>query len=63
MLGCMTDVYGKKIKIKKEEGFSCDRSLNSSKFMNVTGFQPKPWKALNETMRGYSLELVEKLNK
>ena len=51
LLNLIAEVYEKKITINKEEGFFCDRSLDSSKFNAVTGFQPMSWKALIEMMR------------
>jgi len=32
-----------KIKINRDTSFHCDRSLDSTKYRNATGFKPLPW--------------------
>lgn len=42
--------YKKKIEIEPYENFICDRSLNSDKFRQQTGYAPPSWKKLVELM-------------
>lgn len=46
LLQLIAEVYRKKNKINKEDGFFCDRSLNSTKFRNITKFKNENWKSL-----------------
>lgn len=43
LLNKIKAIYGKNIKIYKDEKLRIDRSLDSSKFRKETGFNPKPW--------------------
>ena len=53
LLRLVADAYGKSIDIEADESFVIDRSLDSSRFRSVTGFQPKPWVKLVESMKGF----------
>lgn len=44
LLEIMKDVYNKEIKIKPYDDFVLDRSLNSDKFMKVTGYKAPNWR-------------------
>jgi dTDP-4-dehydrorhamnose reductase len=43
LLRLVQERYGKKIRIERDEAFACDRSLDSSRFREATGYQPPPW--------------------
>lgn len=53
LLRLVADTYGKTIDIEADESFVIDRSLESSRFRTVTGFQPKPWAELVESMKDF----------
>ncbi|NJD24022.1 MAG: SDR family oxidoreductase [Betaproteobacteria bacterium] len=53
LLGLVADAYGKQIKIESDESFAIDRSLDSSRFRSLTGFQPKSWAELVRSMRDF----------
>jgi len=53
LLRLVADVYGKSITIEADDGFVIDRSLDSSRFRSVTGFQPKPWAELVRSMKEF----------
>ncbi|ELV8605447.1 SDR family oxidoreductase [Vibrio vulnificus] len=46
LISKVADVYSKQIEIEKFEGFEIDRSLNSTKFREETGFVPPSWDEL-----------------
>jgi len=46
LLTLMSNVYEKKIDIAKDEKFIIDRSLDSTRFRDATGYQPQPWPGL-----------------
>ncbi|MGS4880497.1 dTDP-4-dehydrorhamnose reductase family protein [Photobacterium damselae] len=50
LISTVAAVYKKQIKIEKFEGFVIDRSLNSAKFREATGFIPPSWDELVEFM-------------
>ncbi|MCG9619358.1 SDR family oxidoreductase [Vibrio diabolicus] len=50
LISKISEVYSKHIEIEKFEGFVIDRSLNSSKFREATGFVPPTWEELVEFM-------------
>ena len=50
LLELVRDTYGKKIEIVPDDIVRIDRSLNSKKFSEVTGFKPKPWPLLVKEM-------------
>ena len=43
--------YGKTIEITPDDNLEIDRSLNSSRFREATGYQPQPWPELVRQMR------------
>lgn len=43
--------YGKTIDITPDDNLEIDRSLNSSRFREATGYQPQPWPELVRRMR------------
>ncbi|WP_428825249.1 dTDP-4-dehydrorhamnose reductase family protein [Azonexus sp. IMCC34842] len=53
LLCLLADAYGKTIDIKVDESVAIDRSLDSSRFRLVTGFQPKPWPELVKSMKDF----------
>ena len=46
LLGIMKDVYKKDIKINPYDDFVLDRSLDSNKFMTLTGYKAPSWKVM-----------------
>jgi dTDP-4-dehydrorhamnose reductase len=50
LLELVRDAYGKKIVIVPDDIVKIDRSLNSKKFSEATGFKPKPWPLLVKEM-------------
>ena len=50
LLELITSAYGADIEIERFEDFHIDRSLNSERFRNETGFVPPSWKAMVERM-------------
>ena len=50
LLSMVKDVYGKKIEIIPDDSLVIDRSLNSTRFRQATGFVPKPWSDLVQAM-------------
>ena len=50
LLTLITVVYGKKINITRDESFIIDRSLDSTRFREATGYQPKSWPELIRQM-------------
>lgn len=50
LLKIMKDVYRKEIKINAYDDFVLDRSLNSNKFMKITGYKAPSWKKMLEDM-------------
>jgi dTDP-4-dehydrorhamnose reductase len=53
LLSLVAETYGKKNKIIPDENFVIDRSLNSSLFRSLTGFAPRSWANMVETMREF----------
>ena len=53
LLKLIAEVYGKSIKIIKDENFTIDRSLNSDKFKTATGYSPSAWPELIRLMHSY----------
>lgn len=54
LLTLVAEVYGKTIDIQPDEGLAIDRSLDSSRFREATGFVPKTWPDLIRSMRNFS---------
>ena len=50
LLSLVAETYGKKNKIIPDENYVIDRSLNSSLFRSLTGFAPRSWANMIETM-------------
>jgi dTDP-4-dehydrorhamnose reductase len=50
LLRLVMERYGKRIRIERDEAFVCDRSLDSSRFRKVTGYQPPPWPVMVSRM-------------
>ncbi len=53
LLRLVAKVYEKTINIEADDGVVIDRSLDSSRFRSITGFQPKPWTELVESMKDF----------
>lgn len=53
LLSIIKDVYGKKIEIIRDDSLVIDRSLDSSRFRQATGFVPKPWPNLVKAMHDF----------
>ena len=54
LLQLVAERYGKEIEIEPFNDFFCDRSLDSSRFRGVTGYNPPPWPELVENMYNHS---------
>ena len=54
LLNIVKDIYKKDINIKKNEGFVIDRSLNSEKFKQLTGYKSPDWHTLVKDMKNNS---------
>jgi len=52
-LRLVAEAYGKTVDIEADESFAIDRSLDSSRFRSITGFQPKPWAELVKSMKDF----------
>jgi len=50
LLTLISNVYGKKIDIATDDNFIIDRSLDSTRFREATGYQPQPWPELIRRM-------------
>lgn len=53
LLMLVAEIYGKKIEIAPEDNFVIDRSLNSARFRDLTGYIPPVWPSLIETMKRF----------
>jgi len=53
LLKLIADEYGKTIDIIKDEKFTIDRSLNSNRFQNATGFKSASWPDLIKLMHSH----------
>lgn len=53
LLRLVADTYGRHIDIVADDSFVIDRSLDSSRFRSITGFQPKPWVELVRSMKDF----------
>lgn len=54
LLTLVAQTYGKTIEISADDQLVIDRSLDSTRFRQVTGFAPKPWPELIRTMRDFN---------
>jgi dTDP-4-dehydrorhamnose reductase len=50
LLTLISNIYGKKIDIAADDNFIIDRSLDSTRFREATGYQPPPWPELVRRM-------------
>jgi len=50
LLNLIADVYGKKVEILADDKVQIDRSLDSKKFQQLTGYVPPSWRELIEKM-------------
>jgi len=50
LLNLIADVYGKKVDIEMDEKIQIDRSLDSTRFRQTTGYEPPRWPQLIEKM-------------
>lgn len=50
LLLLVRDIYGKKVDIIPDDSLVIDRSLDSTRFREATGFAPKPWPELVQAM-------------
>ena len=50
LLKLLNKAYGANIEIERDEDFKIDRSLDSTKFRNLTGFIPASWEVMIEQM-------------
>lgn len=53
LLSLVAQVYGKIIEIKPDDRVIIDRSLDSSRFRNATGFVPKSWPEMVRLMHAF----------
>jgi dTDP-4-dehydrorhamnose reductase len=54
LLKLVASIYDKNIDIVADDQLAIDRSLDSSRFRNETGFQPAPWPELIKDMHDFS---------
>lgn len=54
LLTLVARAYGKTIAITPDDKLMIDRSLNSSRFREATGYQPEPWPELVRRMREFA---------
>jgi dTDP-4-dehydrorhamnose reductase len=50
LLSIVNRVYDLGVELRPEDEFFCDRRLDSSRFRQATGWQPKPWEQMIEEM-------------
>lgn len=50
LLKIVAEKYGKEVEIEPDEDFYIDRSLDSSRFREITGYQPPAWPELVDDM-------------
>ncbi|MDA2928566.1 SDR family oxidoreductase [Acidobacteria bacterium AH-259-O06] len=51
LLCLINEIYDLGVRIEKDEEFACDRSLDSSRFRKVTGWQPASWETMLVQMK------------
>lgn len=51
LLRLVAEIYGKRIEIEPNDDFYCDRSLDSSRFREITGYVPPSWEEMIKEMR------------
>ncbi|MBM9577288.1 SDR family oxidoreductase [Leptospira sp. 201903070] len=62
LINLIAEIYEKKIKIVPDEKIKIDRSLNSLKFQNVTGYKPSVWRDLIVSMKKYKDKYLENVH-
>src|SRR6185369_13391469 len=50
LLTLINEAYDARITIERDDDFRIDRSLDSTRFRNETGFEPRDWKSMVDTM-------------
>lgn len=50
LLRLLMERYGKRIRIERDEAFVCNRSLDSSRFREATGYRPPSWPVMVSRM-------------
>ena len=55
LLSLVAKIYGKSIKITKNDDFKIDRSLDSSRFRRLSGFNPLTWPELVTSMYEFNI--------
>ena len=53
LLSMVKEVYGKQIEIIPDDSLVIDRSLDSTRFRQATGFAPNPWSELVQSMHNF----------
>jgi dTDP-4-dehydrorhamnose reductase len=53
LLGLVANAYGKSIEIQPDDSLAIDRSLDSTRFREATGFKPGPWPELVASMEEF----------
>ena len=53
LLSLINKIYRLKLNIEKEHEVKIDRSLNSKKFEDATGYKPPNWESLIKKMHEY----------
>lgn len=59
LLTLIAEIYGKSINIDKDEQFIINRSLNSERFTQETGFISPSWPELIKSIHQYQLKIIE----
>lgn len=62
LLRLVADQYNKRIEIEPYAEFSCDRSLDSSRFRAATGYRPPSWEELVTLMHDDFMKIEEEIN-
>jgi dTDP-4-dehydrorhamnose reductase len=53
LLKLVAEIYAKQIRLEPDDGLSIDRSLNSSRFREATGYDPPEWPTLIRAMHDF----------
>ena len=53
LLKLLANIYGHDTKVIKDTNFKINRSLNSSRFRDITGFKPVPWYEMVTRMKNF----------
>ena len=53
LLKLLANIYGHDTKVIRDVKFIIDRSLNSSRFRDITGFEPVPWDEMVTRMKNF----------